>query len=144
MILLADDDKEVLVAIRHVLKEAGVTSPVVSVHDGTQVISYVKGEGRYANRRKFPLPSVLMVDLKMKRMTGLEVMEWLAVNNKLKGMLVVVLSGHGELENVREAYRMGARSFLTKPCTLVDVLNLVKAYPTFWELRPSQSRGEAA
>jgi CheY-like chemotaxis protein len=144
MILLADDDQKVLTEIRHVLKEAGVTSPVVSVHDGTEVISYIKGEGKFANRKKFPLPSVLMVDLKMKRMTGLEVMEWMSVNNKLKGILVVVLSGHGELENVREAYRQGARSFLTKPCTLVDMQNLVKAYPTFWELKHSRSRDEAA
>jgi CheY-like chemotaxis protein len=144
MILLADDDEEVLTAIRRVLKEAGVTSPVVSVHDGTEVISYIKGEGRFGNRKKFPLPSVLMVDLKMKRMTGLEVMEWMSVNNKLKGILVVVLSGHGELENVREAYRQGARSFLTKPCTLVDMQNLVKAYPAYWELKHSRSRDESA
>jgi DNA-binding response OmpR family regulator len=69
----------------------------------------------------------------MRRIGGFEVLKWLREQEKFTDTLVVVLSGHGELENVRLAYQSGARSFLTKPCHLDDVKNLVEVYGTYWE-----------
>lgn len=135
LILIADDDENDSAALRQILQDAGVDNPVVTVADGTEVITYLTGRGWYSDRTRFPLPKVLLLDLKMLRMGGFAVMEWMGEHGFLKDILVIVLSGHGELENVRESYRLGARSFLTKPCKLADVLNLVVAYPAFWDMK---------
>ena len=71
----------------------------------------------------------------MRKVSGFQVMEWIGKHpKKFKKILVVVLSGHQELENVRLAYQLGARSFLTKPCQVEDVKNLIRAYSTYWDL----------
>jgi len=133
LILIADDDDDDAKAFKDVLKKAGITNPVLRVRDGEDVISYLKGEGKYENRKKFPLPSVLLLDLKMARVGGFSVLEWLKPQKEFKDILAVVLSGHNDLENVRRAYHLGARSFLMKPCHPQEVQNLMRAYSSYWE-----------
>jgi CheY-like chemotaxis protein len=135
LILIAEDTEDDAVVVRQCLKDAGVKNPVVTVDDGEKVIAYLKGENEYADRKKFPIPSILLLDLKMRKVGGFQVMEWLGKHpKKFKNILIVVLSGHQELENVRLAYQLGARSFLTKPCQVEDVKNLIRAYSTCWDL----------
>lgn len=133
LILIADDDENDVKACMDALKAAGVQNPMLHVGDGEDVISYLKGEGKYANRKKFPLPSVLLLDLKMARVGGFSVLEWLKPQKQFKDILTVVLSGNNDLEFVRRAYGLGARTFLVKPCHPQDVHNLMRAYSTFWE-----------
>lgn len=133
VILIADDDEDDALAISQTLSHAGVKNPLITVSDGAAVIAYFTGVGLYSNREKFPLPGVLLLDLKMPRISGFSVMEWLKERYDPREFLTVVLTGHGELENVRRAYALGARSFLTKPCSVEDVKNLVQGYPTYWE-----------
>jgi CheY-like chemotaxis protein len=135
VILIADDSENDVIAIRETLKDAGVINPIITVEDGRGVVAYLKGEGEYVDRKKFPLPSILLLDLKMPRMGGFRVMEWLSEHQKMRDILVIVLSGQdrGELENVRRAYRLGARSFLVKPCHVQEIHNLIRAYSTYWE-----------
>lgn len=152
IVLIVDDDENDVFAISETLSNAGVKNPLITVSDGADVISYFAGMGRYADREKFPLPRVLLLDLKMQRMGGFSVMEWLNQQHKSvrADLLVVVLTAHGELENVRRAYQLGARSFLTKPCSVDDVRNLVRGYSTFWEteksieLAPTEGRKSAS
>ena len=127
-------------ALRQALKDAGVKNPVRRVDDGDKVIAYIKGEKQYEDRKKYPFPEILLLDLKMPRISGFQVMEWIN-GTRFKGdFLIVILSGHGELENVRVAYQLGARSFLTKPCQAEDVQNLVGAYPKFWEVKTPKTK----
>jgi FixJ family two-component response regulator len=93
----------------------------------------LRGDNQYADRKEFPVPSVLLLDLKMRRKSGFDVLEWLTFHEEFENMLVVVLSGHGELKNVRDAYQLGAHSFLIKPCHVEDVLNLISTYPEHWK-----------
>jgi len=134
LILIADDDENDALAIQETLVKAGVKNLTTTVSDGTGVIAYFRGQGQYWDREKFPIPSVLMLDLKMPTFGGFAVMEWLnyQYESVRSNILIVVLTGHGELENVRRAYPLGARSFLTKPCVLEDVRNLVMGYPEYW------------
>lgn len=133
LILIADDNENDLLAVSKTLNDAGAQNPIVTVTDGDDVITYFSGGGQYANREKFPIPSVLLLDLKMQRTGAFKVLQWLSNYGKSNFTLVVVLSGHGELENVRNAYKLGARSFLTKPCTTEDASNLIRGYPEYWE-----------
>jgi CheY-like chemotaxis protein len=132
-ILLAEDFEDDARIIQYVLKKAQVTNPIIVVPDGAEAIAYLKGEGFYADRVKFPLPSVLLLDLKMPKRNGFEVLEWCKAQPHLKNMLVVVLSGYQELESVNRAYALGAHSFLVKPCNVEDIANLMKTYKGYWE-----------
>lgn len=134
LILIAEDDDDDAWAIGQTLKCMGITNSIKRAHDGADVITYFKADGPFANRNKFPIPSVLLLDLKMRRIGGLAVMEWLNGKKEfLPGTLVVALSAYYNKENVQRACLLGARSFLTKPCAPRDIRSLVRAYPSYWE-----------
>jgi len=115
-----------------VLQEAGLTNPVVTVTDGEETLAYLKGAGQFADREKFPLPSVLFLDLKMPRRNGLEVLEWLTLRPDLTNMLIVALNGHDNLTDVSRAYRLGAHTFLSKPIRPEDIARLRNTFYRYW------------
>jgi CheY-like chemotaxis protein len=132
MILLAEDSQDDADAVKMVLHQAGVTNAVNTVTDGDQAVSYIEGEGKYANREQFPFPKVLLLDLVMPRFDGLQVLEWLKVHPLRERVVVIVLTGHNDMSRMRLAYALGAKSFLSKPCHVEDIQNLIKAYPLYW------------
>ncbi|MEY2465898.1 MAG: hypothetical protein QOD03_419 [Verrucomicrobiota bacterium] len=111
-----------------VLKASGIQNPIIRVGDGDEVLAYLKGEGLYGNRQSFPLPGLLLLDLKMPRVDGFQVLEWIQTQPQLKNMLVVVLSGHNDLKDVKHAYTLGAHTFLVKPFKLEDMANLAASF----------------
>ena len=127
-ILLAEDsaDDEKLFVIT--LRRAGLENPVQTVRDGDEAIAYLKGEGAFADRVKFPLPCALFIDLKMRRVDGWEVLKWIRTQESLQNMLVAVLTGFDDPKSTMEAYRLGAHSFLVKPFADRDVKNLVQYF----------------
>jgi CheY-like chemotaxis protein len=131
-ILLAEDSEGDARLLERSLKKAGVLNPVITVSDGDETIRYLSGQGEYADRRKFPFPAVLLLDLKMCRVGGFEVLKWWQTRPDLKNLVVVVLSGQQELyEDVTRAYQMGAHTFLFKPFMEEQVFNLVRAFAVF-------------
>jgi len=96
----------------------------------------------YADRTKNPLPGILFLDLKMPAVSGYDVLEWLQGRPELKSMLVVALSGWAQMTDVNRAYEMGARSFLSKPCTLEDLANLQAEFPDYWTPPGTASDGK--
>jgi len=131
-ILLAEDSADDAMVIQSTLKKAGVLNPVFVVSDGANAVAYLKGAGFYADRDLFPLPGVFLLDLKMPGKDGFEVLEWWKTQPQLKHLLVVVLSGYHDIESIKRAYSLGARSFLTKPCTIQDIMNLRQAFTGSW------------
>ncbi len=131
-ILLAEDSEDDATIIQVTLEKAGVKNPVLVVSDGAKAISYLKGTGFYADRELFPLPGVVLLDLKMPVKNGFEVLEWWKTQPQLSDILIVVLSGYYDLESIRYAYSLGARSFLIKPCKIEDILNLKEAFAGSW------------
>jgi CheY-like chemotaxis protein len=136
-ILLAEDLEDDAKIIQYVLKKAQVMNPIIVVPDGAEAVAYLKGEGFYADRAKFPLPAVLLLDLKMPKRNGFEVLEWCKTQPELKNMLVVVLSGYQDLDSVNRAYALGAHSFLVKPCNVEDISNLMRSFKGYWTSAPS-------
>jgi CheY-like chemotaxis protein len=133
LILVVDDSEGDALLLTLMLKRAGIGNPVTTLSNGFQAIAYLRGDGAYADRKKYPLPTALFLDLKMPVVDGYEVLDWLQRRPVLKSMLVVALSGWAQLADVNRAYQMGARSFLTKPCTEGDLVNLQKAFPDYWQ-----------
>lgn len=134
LILIADDNENDAWAVGRTLRTAGVKNPLTTVSDGVEVIAWFKGQGKYWDRKKFPIPGVLLLDLKMPRISGFAVMEWLNDQQEVRNhTLVVVLTGLENIENMQRAYSLGARSFLTKPCQVENVRKLVRGYSAYWK-----------
>jgi len=131
-ILLAEDSEDDAILIQATLRKAEVLNPVLAVSNGAQAIAYLKGEKFYADRNLFPLPGVILLDLKMPHKNGFEVLEWWKNQPQLSEILIVVLSGYYDLESIRYAYSLGARSFLIKPCKVEDIINLRQAFSGAW------------
>jgi CheY-like chemotaxis protein len=125
-ILLAEDFEADALLVQRLLKKAGVANPILVVPDGGEAIAYLNNDGPFRDRQKFPLPGVLLLDLKLPNKTGFEVLEWCRTQPHLKDLFIVVLSGHYEVREVNQAYQLGAHTFLTKPANQGNILNAIK------------------
>ena len=123
-ILIADDDPRDRALMERILEGAKITNPLQFVEDGDQTIAYLAGMGRYSNRTLYPLPALLLLDLKMPTVDGFEVLRWL--QSRPASFAVVVLSALSDLKDIRQAYALGAHSFLVKPLTVEEMTNLVE------------------
>jgi CheY-like chemotaxis protein len=134
-ILLVDDDPNDRFLIRRAFQRLGIGNPLFEVSDGAEAIAYLAGEQKYADREKFPYPGVLLLDLQMPRVDGLEVLQWIRTELAAPGLLVIVLSRVDEIRMVNRAYALGANSFLTKPGNEQDLESLIKAFRDYWIIR---------
>jgi CheY-like chemotaxis protein len=135
VILLAEDEEDYVLLIRHAFSKANIPNPLYVVWNGQEAISYLKGEGKYSNRDEYPLPDLLLLDLKMPRVNGFEVLAWIRQQPGLSSMRVLVLTSSDEIRDVNEAYRLGANSFLVKPIDFEDVTSLSRLILDFWLTR---------
>jgi CheY-like chemotaxis protein len=92
VVLIAEDIENDLVMLRRAFRQASIMAPIQYVTDGEQAIAYLKGEGKFARRDEFPLPDLLLLDLKMPRKSGFDVLEWLRTQPSLRHLRVVVLT----------------------------------------------------
>ncbi len=122
-ILIAEDNTGDEVLVRRVLEAARIRNPVHMVGDGEETISYLAGTGKYRNRLQYPLPAILLLDLKMPGVNGFDVLRWLQTHPIPTA--AVVLSAVSDLKDIRQAYALGANSFLIKPLTLEEITNLM-------------------
>jgi CheY-like chemotaxis protein len=132
VILLAEDNEDHVLLTRRAFKMAGLLNPVFVVQDGEEAIAYLQGEGKFSNRSEYPLPTLLLLDLKMPRKNGFEVLEWLRGKPQLSALRVVVLTTSDQIHDVNRAYQLGANSFLTKPVDFRDFVQLSSAIKGYW------------
>ena len=122
-ILIAEDLSRDAVLVKRVLETARIRNPIHIVGNGEETISYLSGSGKYRNRLQYPLPAILLLDLKMPGVTGFDVLRWLQTHPL--PIAAVVLSALSDLKDIRQAYALGANSFLIKPLTLEEITNLM-------------------
>lgn len=114
--------------------ESGERAAVRFVCDGEDVIDYLSGGGKFAERRQFPLPHLLLLDLKMPRCDGFDVLKWMRGRSVSRCTPVIVLSGSERSEDVARAYELGANSYLIKPCNILTLVKMVRNLNSFWSL----------
>ena len=131
-LLIAEDDDNDLFFLRRAFEAANLAYPVHMVRDGQEAIDYLSGAGKFANRINFPLPFLFLLDLKMPRKTGMEVLEWLSAQPELRCLPVVVFSSSANRKDVDRAYELGANGFVAKPASMMKRVQLVKAMTLFW------------
>jgi len=130
-ILQVEDDPNDVFLFQHAMTKAGVTNPVQVATDGQQAIDYLQGAGKFANREKFPFPCLVLLDLKLPYVMGLDVLKWIR-QRPGTALTVLMLTASGEEADVVTAYRLGANGFLTKPSEASKLHDMVKAIKDFW------------
>jgi CheY-like chemotaxis protein len=134
-ILLVEDDGNDVLLLEHAFRKANLTNPIYSVNDGEQAIDYLYGRGQYSDRQKFPLPLLVLLDLKLPRKGGLEVLTWLREQNStLNRLPVVVFTSSRQSIDINRAYDLGANSYLVKPADLEKLSEIVKQLDSYWFL----------
>jgi CheY-like chemotaxis protein len=125
-VLHVDDDPNDTTLLQVACDKADVDFEIHNVGDGSQVIDYLAGAGKYADRTRYRLPGLVLLDLKMPRVEGWEVLKWIRGNSALRDLPVIVLSGSELQEDIRKAYAVGANSYLVKPPSFTSLINLVR------------------
>ena len=133
LILLAEDREDEVLLIRRAFREANFVNPLHVVPDGEEAIAYLEGKGKYANREEYPLPALLLLDLKMPRKDGLEVLDWIRHHPQLSALRVVVLTSSDHIQDVNRAYQLGANSFLVKPVDFHHFVEMTQALHGYWK-----------
>ena len=131
-ILLAEDDANHVLLFSRAFKKAGFANPLRVVVDGEEAIDYLKGQGKYADREQFPAPQILVLDLKMPRVGGLEVIHWVRQQPAMKHLPIIVLTTSSQDWEVTLAYRAGANSFLVKAMDVERFIQQIKELGEYW------------
>ena len=132
LILIAEDTEEDVELLKIAIRKAEVVQRIEVVRDGEQAIAYLCGTGQYADREKDPFPGVLFLDIKMPKLGGLEVLQWLKEHEECRVIPVMVLTSSAQEQDVTKAYQLGTNSYMVKPNNLNDLVELVKLAFRFW------------
>lgn len=133
-ILLVEDSPDDSLIIKQGLTQERVSNHVVTVSSGEEARDYLLGQGKYADRGEYPLPCLLLLDLKIRGMPGLELLGWIRSQSELRKLPVVVLTRSSAPEDVRAAYEQGANSYLVKPLDLEALQGVLKSINGYWML----------
>lgn len=131
-ILLVEDDPNDILLIQRAFAKASLVNPVRVVRDGEEALRYLDGRGLYGDRSRYPLPSLILLDLKLPRKSGIEILEWVRQQSPLRHTPVIVLTSSKEMADINRAYALGANSYLVKPVDFDGLLEMVKAIGMYW------------
>ena len=132
VVLLVEDREDDILLIRRAFDKAGLSNPLQVVGDGEEAIDYLGGIGKYSSRGEYPLPDLILLDLKMPKLDGFQVLEWIRAQPGIRGIAVVVLTSSDQLRDVNRAYQLGANSFLVKPNDFGNSVELARLLREYW------------
>jgi two-component system response regulator len=133
-VLLAEDKPDDAELFKRALQENGFRNPLQAVHSGDEAIGYLEGAGRYANRARYPLPHLLLLDPKMPGGSSWEVLEWIRERPAFGDLVVVMFGGSGSPEEEDRAYRLGVTHYHLSPSTPEDFDSAVRRIGEIWLL----------
>ena len=128
-ILLVDDEENDVFFMTDAFNRLGVQNFQI-VTDGQQAVDYLRGEGKFSDRSQFPIPTVVLLDLKLPFIMGLDVLK--RIRERPGGPIVIILSASSDPRDISSAYAAGANAYLVKPSSVDGLLNLVRSIKDFW------------
>ncbi|MBV8205601.1 MAG: response regulator [Acidobacteria bacterium] len=132
-ILLVEDEPTDAILFRRALERNGIRQTPVIVSNGEEAIQYLQGSGGYADRQRHPMPSIIVLDIKMPRRSGFEVLDWIRSRpDALRNLPVVMLSSSALATDVTAALDKGANSYVSKPATTEEYTRMAAAFAAFW------------
>jgi CheY-like chemotaxis protein len=131
-LLLVEDDPNDVFFFRHALEQAEIRNSLNVVQDGQEAVDYFSGAGKFSDRSEFPLPALVILDLKLPRKSGMEVLEWLRKQREFRSLPVVVFTSSAHREDIERAYELGANAFVVKPPGVKKRMEFAKCLESFW------------
>lgn len=131
-VLVAEDEDSDFFLLERALKTADERFTIYRVRDGVEGTDYINGNGQFADRVRFPLPQMLIVDLKMPRMTGLEFLAWLRSQPGRRVIPTLMMSSSEQAADVRQAYELGANTYFLKPSDFRSLVELCRRITSYW------------
>ena len=132
-VLLVEDDLNDIFLVKRAFKVAHIHHPLQVVTDGVEAIQYLSGEGKYADRAAYPLPRLIVMDIKMPRSTGFEVLEWVKGDGRpLRRIPIVIVSSSDNPADINRAYELGANAYMVKPMDYRAVEHLFQTINHYW------------
>jgi CheY-like chemotaxis protein len=143
ILLVEDNPTDEKLTVR-ALKKAGIANEVVVVRDGVEALDYLMGTGKYAGQ-DIRLPAVTLLDLKLPRIDGLEVLRRIRASERTRLLPIMILTASKEEEDVIRSYSLGANAYMRKPVEFTEFAEAARALSLFWlvlnEPPPSRSQG---
>jgi len=133
-VLLVEDDLNDIFLVKRAFKKAYIPNPLQVVTDGVEAIHYLQGDGKYADRHLHPLPHLVVMDIKMPRKTGFEVLDWIKRDGLLKRIPVIIVSSSDQPNDINHAYELGANAYMIKPVDFRAVETLFQSITHYWGL----------
>ena len=146
VILIVDDDANDRFLIQSAFSHIGVTDPIYTVADGAEAIEYLKGTGQYADRNRFKFPTLLLLDLKMSQINGLELLRYIRSNPTLRVIPTIIFTSSADLDDIKNVYLLGANSYLVKAKTFEGLCDQLKFIYGYWmrvQIPPIDREGNA-
>ena len=131
VLLWVEDDQNDILLVGRAMEKVGIDAPTL-VRDGQEAIDYLSGQGEFADRVRHPLPSLILLDLKLPRRSGLEVLQWLRAQPELRRIPVIIFTSSKETSDINRAYESGTNAYLVKPVDMKDLLEVLRKMSGFW------------
>src|SRR6266511_5552584 len=131
-VLLVEDDETDILLLRRAFRNASIGNPVMEVRDGQEAIHYLSGDGAYADRVRYPMPFLVLMDLRLPKLSGFEVLAWIRDQSQLADLKVVVLTASDYVRDVNQAHDLGANCYLVKPPTFEELVEVVRGIKGRW------------
>ena len=132
LILLVEDSRDDAFFLRRAFLKANLSHPIVDVRNGQQAVNYLSGNGLFADRSLYPLPKLVLVDLKMPLMDGFEFLAWVRARPDLEGLPVIVVSSSDLPADRDKAIKLGASDYFVKPNDPEDLVKVVEELQAKW------------
>jgi len=133
-ILLVEDDDNDATLVQMAFKKNAILNPVQWAKDGLEAVAYLNGDGAFANRQLYPFPEVLILDLKMPRMGGLELLAWIRDHPEYRVIPTIIMTSSRMDADIEKAYNLGANTYMVKPASFDELARMVKSAHEYWSL----------
>jgi CheY-like chemotaxis protein len=144
-VLLVEDDLNDIFLVKRAFRTAKIPNPLQVVTDGEEAMSYLKGEGKYADRVSHPLPKLIVMDIKMPRRSGFEVLDWVKGEARpFRRIPIIIVSSSDSAADINRAYELGANAYMIKPMDYKAVEHLFESITHYWGLECAKPELEVA
>ena len=133
-ILLVEDEENDARLLEMAFKKNEILNPVHWAKDGVEAIAYLNGDGVFANRALYPFPEVLILDLKMPRVSGLELLAWIRDHPDFKVIPTIIMTSSRQDPDIEKAYELGANTYMIKPSSFAELAKMVKLAHEYWAM----------
>jgi len=131
-ILMADDDRDDCLLVKDAFKESRLANDLRFVEDGEELMDYLYHRGKYADAKISPKPGLILLDLNMPRKDGREALGEIKSDHDLRSIPIVVLTTSKQEEDILRSYDVGANSYVTKPVTFKELVEVMKSLGKYW------------